>query len=222
MTAEHHQSDDPAVYLVLPPTPEEHILAEQVDLHGGAAVPFWMFSKVAHRLKRQAAWIGQMDGLFRRVRRYTIAGLTALAMNLTAVGGYALHRASQNGASEERAMNLERATQQQRDAVEREIQDLRLDIRELRAAMRKVTGEVPKDDISYASAMPPSLTLRPEIEPAFSCADVSCFASIDCRDPFTNCHYCYQGHCSSVLPAEPEPSPTTDAGVDAPDKGTSL
>lgn len=232
MTESTSMPAPPSEYLVRPPTDAEHLLAEQVDLHDGSAVPFWMFAKLATREHRTSVWMHSLEATGRRIRRHLIAVIGFALVNVSAVGGYFIHRLQEGAVADERAAVQDRAIREWRDTTDRtvrewrvdmlrEIDGLRTDVRELRASLRKVTGDVPKGDVSYASVAP-LLRLRPDVEPAFSCADVSCFASIDCRDPFTNCHYCYQGHCSSVLPAEPEPSPTRDAGVDAPDKGTSL
>lgn len=147
-------SDDPAIYLKQPPTPEEHILSEQVGLHDGAEVPFWMFAKVAVRQRAQAMWISGIDAIARRIRRHFMAGLGALVINLTAIGGYAYHRAVASGAAEEHAANVERVIQEHRDAVEREIQDLRLDIRELRSMLHKMTDNKPNSDVSLSLLSP--------------------------------------------------------------------
>lgn len=156
-------ADDPAAYLVQKPTAEEHLLSEQVGLHNGAAVPWWMFAKLVVRDRRRGRWIAQMDGLFRKVRRYAIAGVTTLAVNLTAIGGYALHRADSNARAEERAAAIERANDardgyrerqflEYRASVAREVDALRDDIKELRSLMRKMTGYVPRSsDITIAA-----------------------------------------------------------------------
>lgn len=130
--------DDPASFLRSPPTPEEHALAEHVGLHDGASIPFHMFAKVAVRQGRQAEWIGEMEAMRKWVRRRATAALLALAGNLTLFGGYVLHRVREGGAAEERALNQERAAIERREAMEREINELRLDVRELRAAMRRL------------------------------------------------------------------------------------
>lgn len=147
-------TDDPAVFLKQPPSPEEHVLSQQVDLHDGAYVPFWMFAKVVIRQREHSVFIGEMRAISRKVRRHFMAGLAALAVNLTAVGGYALHRAAATGAAEEHAANQERVIQEHRDAVEREIQDLRLDIRELRAVLHKMTDNTPNPSLSISALSP--------------------------------------------------------------------
>lgn len=133
----------PAVYLAKDPTPEGKLLTEQVDQHAGAHVPFWMFAELAVRQHRDAAWIGGMEDIRRRVRRNALAALGALAVNLAAIGGYAAHRIAAGATADERALQLERSAVERRDAVERELQDLRLDVRALWAALHRLSGIEP-------------------------------------------------------------------------------
>lgn len=145
--------DDPAVYLQQEPTAEERLLAVQAGRHDGDAVPFWMFAKLAVRAAASSLWIGKADVLVRKMRRHALAGLATLAANLAAIGGYALHHAGVSAAADERAIAQERANQDHRDAMEREIQELRLDVRELRAAMRKMV-DAGGTDLSISSLWP--------------------------------------------------------------------
>lgn len=138
--------DDPAVYLNQPATPDERMLGEQVGLHNGDATPWWMFAKLALRDKKQAVWIGGMEGFFKAIRRYARIGLMALAANLVAIGGYALHWAASNGAAEERSAAQERAFTEYRSAVAKRLDELREDIRELRLALNKLSGYGPQPD----------------------------------------------------------------------------
>ncbi len=206
---------DPAVFLKSAPSDAGRLLTQQVDRHDGAHVPWWMFSEVAVRQRQLAMWIGAMEGLFKKVRRHAMAGLATLAINLVAIGGYALHRASESGASTERENSLQG-----------EIANLRLDIRALWAAMRRMSGagpEHPESDIGYspdpdklsdlaggwsailAAGLPPP-------KPKSSCG-ATCNSSIECSfGVLKPCPFCNFGICKSTRPELP-----TDAGVvDAP------
>jgi len=130
----------PSVYLVQTMTPEEQTLAEQVDTHSGDSIPFWMLAKVAIRVHRLASWVQEMDGLFKKARRYLLAGVSAAAVNLSAIGIYILHSSEARGAATERAANQERSFLEYREATSKQLQELRLDIRELRAELRRLSG----------------------------------------------------------------------------------
>lgn len=133
----------PAEYLRLEPTPDEKILIEQCDAHSGATVPWWRFSKVVTRVHALSLWVGQMDGTFRRARRFVIAGVSAAAVNLSALGVWYVHRVEAAATASERASELERRLLEYRDAVRQEIQDLRADLREVRADLRRLSGAEP-------------------------------------------------------------------------------
>jgi len=68
----------------------------------------------------------------------------------------------------------------------------------IRAALLLVLAACPK-------AQPRDATLR-DVD-----LQAICQSSSECSHESNGCVYCYQGHCSCVLPAEP----TSDAGVDA-------
>ena len=217
---------DPSVYLVGEPSAAAKILTQQVNRHSGGETPFWMLAEVAIRQHTQGEWIGEMNGFFRKVRRYAIAGVLALLGNLGLIGGYAVHRIAATAAAEEHAANEERSAQERRDGVEREIQDLRLDIRELRAQMRRLSGADPInppsseviDDPSKFSMLFESMPLLVSVGPPppppepNTCGN-TCSSNQECG--FTSvCKFCSFASCSQTRPESPQPAP--DAGVDAP------
>lgn len=201
---------DPAVYLQQEPTAEERILTEQAGLHYGAGVPMWMFAKLAVRQRRQSRWIASIDGLLRRVKRRARVGLGTLAANLVLLCGYAVHRIEASAAADERLAAQERAFIEYRTSVGSQLMEMRLDIRELRATLHKLSGTDTNPDISVVSMasylQPPPLALD-RVVPLSSCAN-ACSVSRDCQDILQSCRYCSSGQCSQTLPAEP-----TDAGV---------
>lgn len=141
----------PVAYLTQDPTPEETVLAEQVGQHLGAPVPFWMFARLALKQWGVSAWAASRRKMERRLRRWVIAGASIAATNLGGLFVFLYHRADAMaeqqravGAEQERAAELARDVQRYRDATEETIRELRLDIRELRAAMRKMTGVDPE------------------------------------------------------------------------------
>lgn len=208
-------TDDLIVTLRKEPTPEEHAIAEGVGLHDGSHVPFHMFAKVAAAGHKNANWIGSMDGLMNKARRRALGALGALAFNLAALGGFLLHGAREEGAAGERAMQ-----------VEREIQDLRLDVRELRAAMRRMSGadsigpgssdETPNADklsiVDGALQLLTTIVPSPGPQPR-TCGDI-CNSNLQCASHFGRvCPFCSFGSCSATMPQDPIP---VDAGIDAP------
>lgn len=147
------ESDDPAVYLPQSPTPEEYVLAEQIDLRNGPSIAA---AKVALRQRRQAMWVSRMDGLFRSARRNARAAFATIAINAAGIAGCALHRAAQDGAAEERAAAGERAFLEYRSTVAGQLKDLREDVRELRLALRRISGApVPQSDDADRLLPPP-------------------------------------------------------------------
>jgi hypothetical protein len=133
-------STPPIVYLSQPPSAAEHALAGAVDRHDGDQVPFWMLAKVAERLHLVAAWANRFDMFFRRGRRWAVAGISAALLNLGLVGHFVLTKAEDVGAAGEREAAQRRDADIYRAATEEKITELRLDIRELRAALRKMSG----------------------------------------------------------------------------------
>lgn len=210
-------NDDPAAFLKLPPSDEGKLLTEQADQHAGAATPFWMFAEVAVRQRKTSAWIAERSEVERKIRRRAAAGLAALAANLVLLFGYAAHRLEAGGAAEQRAIEQDRS-----------IQELKTDIRELRAELRRYVGaDAPKidgaDDTGsepdgkftnldrwgsvLASVLPGRLP-----SPQSSCGRI-CSSSIECTSLVPSCKYCNFGECKATRPESPTP---VDAGVDAP------
>lgn len=136
----HTGSLDPAIYMVEEPSPGEQRLLDAWDRAAGDPAPAHMVAKLARRGYRRDVWQGKLDGYFRRARRWAIAGVVALATNLTAIGGYLLHRAAEAGAAEERATQQDRSQAEYRRDVRRELDLLRGDVAELRALLFKLTG----------------------------------------------------------------------------------
>lgn len=133
----------PSEYLHQEPTPAERALAEACGEHSGASVAWWRFAKVALRQYAQALWISTMDSRMTRAQRYVLAAVSAAAVNLSAAGIWYIHRVEANAVATARAAELERRLDQYRDASEREIAELRLDVRELRAVLRRISGSDP-------------------------------------------------------------------------------
>lgn len=144
----------PADYLAQDPTPSEQLLGRQADLHDGAAVPWWMFSKVALRLHAIALWVSRADAVAGRTRRWLIAGVTIALANLGGVGVYSVHRIRESAIIEERAAVLRENVAQDRaeilrrlsemhDLMQRQIDEVKLDVRELRRALHRLSGRDP-------------------------------------------------------------------------------
>lgn len=147
-------ADDLIVSLRKDASPEESALAEAVGRHDGDAVPFHMFAKIAVRAHRHGEWIGEVESTKKWFRRNSRMSIGFVIVNLFAGAGFLLHNASERGAAEEHALNFERVTQERaasearwaqerREAMEREIQDLRSQLVEIRAAMRRMSGLSP-------------------------------------------------------------------------------
>lgn len=176
------------------------------------------FDDLSSRTDENSRWIAGAQRLVRKTRRAALAGLATLVVNVGAIGGAMCHAASERGALEERAAQRQRAFDEYKIQVDRELDRLERDVRELRKlaglpADLGVTfassslGHEPSDSIPLSS-----LLADPDRDPIpMSCTQVRCTTSLTCQDAFTNCHYCYNGFCSSILPAQPIPS---DAGVD--------
>lgn len=233
-------NDDPAAFLNLPPSDEGKLLAEQTDIGIGAPVPFWMFAEVAIRTRRLSASDAGRADLEKKIRRRAAAGLAALAANLVLLFGYAAHRLEASGAAEEHAAQVEqrlgdRAVQQEqrslerRDVIEREIEDLRRQLSEIRADLRRLSrGGDPKqidgtDDLAepdgrfanllndISSMLAGGRPVPPRPAPDSTCGAI-CSSNVECGGLIQTCRFCNFGTCKSTRPE----SPVRDAGVDAP------
>lgn len=123
----------PAEYLRQEPTRDEHLLVEQCDADASASVSWSSFAKLALRVHGVVLWVSQMDTLYRRGRRYLLAGVSATLINLATVAIWYLHRAEDSATERERVQEIVRS-----------IDQLRLDFRELlRAALRQMSGAEP-------------------------------------------------------------------------------
>lgn len=162
-----HRSDNPLEYLLGSPSEDGKRISSACDRGTGAHTPFWMFAELAQRVYRAASWIGRMDGNFRRTRRYVFAAAGFAAVNLGALATWYLHRVEANAAAQEHSAAIERTIREYHDTEEREIQILREDIRELRAAMRKMTDATKPQDLSISSLIP---DLIPNKGPVACCA----------------------------------------------------
>lgn len=212
-------SEDPAVFLKRPPSDQGKFLTEQAGQQAGAPVPFWMFAEVAVRQRGHSRWIDGIDGLVKKIRRHARAALGALAVNLLAIAGFALHQAWAAGAAEQRELQ---------QAID--IGELRLDIRELRAELRRLSGsDMPRMDgnddtsgdpegkfsnLNRWGAVLASGISRPTPTPDSSCGRI-CSTSIECSSLVPSCKFCNFGECKATRP-ERIPIPV-DAGV--PDSG---
>jgi hypothetical protein len=146
------------VYLRQPPTPAERALAEQVGLHDGAPVPFWMLAKVVLRLFPMAEWDDRFKTAWRRVRRYVAAGAIAAGAHLSAGAIYWLHAHDARVAAEERAAATERESREYRRTNDDKIEQLRLDVRELRRELRRLGIGGPASPDSSAWTLPDRLS----------------------------------------------------------------
>lgn len=130
----------PVVYLHQQPTPEDAAFAEACGTHTGGEVQFWMLGQVAKRTHANSVWAASRRAIERKLRRWLIAGAGLALGNLVTGGLYLLHRAEDTGAEQERAAELSRSVERYRQNTDDVIRELRLDIRELRAAMRRLSG----------------------------------------------------------------------------------
>ena len=226
-------ANDPAVFLSKSsPSPEGHQLTEQLDQHTGAPVPFWMFSEAMVKLRWALEWIVSRDKTEGALRRHVRAALLALAGNLVLLGGYAVHRLEANGAAQAHAADQAAAFIEYRESVRREMDDLRHQLSELRADLRRLSGAdpvKPNSDIDY-NPDPDKLSeldrwngilasMLPKPRPKSACGSI-CSSNIECSSGILKpCPFCNFGVCKSTRPELPAPAPPTpppDAGIDAP------
>lgn len=222
-------SEDLIVSLRKEVTTDEIILAEGLGLHQGASIPFRMFARVANWAHQHGLWIGERDDLEKKIKRRANAALGLLATSiLTVIGGVA-HRLVEEGRSEERAEQQERRRLEDREVWRRESDELRRQISELRADLRRLSGadSRPNSDLDY-NPDPDKLSdlwtwkdtlativSKPKPKPQSTCGAV-CSSSIECSSGILKpCPFCNFGTCKSTRPENPIPIPV-DAGVDAP------
>jgi hypothetical protein len=117
------------------PTAEERSLAQLVDRHDGAEVPFHMFAKVAIMTDGHERWFDRLERAWRRSRRYVMAGVLSAATSLGSLGLYWLHAHDERVAAAAREAAAQVALDEYRHVTSDKIEQLRLDVRELRAAL---------------------------------------------------------------------------------------
>lgn len=137
-------ADNPSDYLREDPTPDARLLVQHVGLHQGAHVPLWMLAEVAIRQHRTGAWVEDLAGLLRRVRRWAMAAVAAVAVNMVPFTVYIVSHVKASGAAEERAEAVKREYDEYRTGIRRELEDMHQDIRELRREMRRMSGGAPE------------------------------------------------------------------------------
>lgn len=141
-----------AVRLRKEPTQEERDLAQQVGLSDVQGVPAHMFVKVAVITDRHDRWHDRIDRAWARVRRYVIGAVLAAATSVSGLVIDWLHADEARVAAAEHAAAGEREFREYRRNVEKEMSELRLDIRELRtrldAALHRLGVAEPPGGIS--------------------------------------------------------------------------
>jgi hypothetical protein len=142
-------SSDPAIYLPQPTTGDERLLGHVLGLQDDEPAPWRAVAKLAVRVHRQALWTGRIDAIFRRGKRIAIAGIAAAVTNIAALGAYWLHADEARVAEVERATAAREEFAEYRKATEAQTAELRLDIRELRAALHRLSGDDPKSDVRH-------------------------------------------------------------------------
>lgn len=161
LSARRRTMTDPFIYLASPPTEEEQRLAEACNRHSGDHTPFHMLAKVAVRLYRVVIPVERMHAFMRRGQRYVMAAATFAALNLGGIGIWVIDRSNANAVAREHAADVERAIREYREASEREMQDLRTDIRELRAELRRISGAEPAPPGAESLTPPDKFSMLP-------------------------------------------------------------
>lgn len=165
----------PADYLSQEPSPEELRLGKQTDLHGGA-VPWWAFAKAVLRLHSIVVWVARADGLGRSTRKWLAAGITIALANLAGVGVYTVHRIQEAAVADERSAVLQRAVADGRieflqrvaevtGVLQRQVDELKLDVRELRRALQRLSGRDPLHGKADPGDPGPDSSLRDRVAP---------------------------------------------------------
>lgn len=145
---------DPHVYLAqsYEGTDQERDLVEASGLDRGVQVKPVALAAIALRTHSVERWVQNRAAAFRRTRRWVLAGITAAAANLALVGGGIVHRLEEGGAAREHQAIVDRLLLEYRDATEQSIRELRIDIRELRAELRRISGIADKQAITIVSS----------------------------------------------------------------------
>lgn len=113
----------------------------------GGHTPYAHFATLAVIVQHLAEWVGRMEGLRKRLLRYVLAGASFAALHLSAVGIYALNRHDEAVAARERAVTRDQLFEEYRKETDGKIEQLRLDVRELRRELRRIgIGPGPEPD----------------------------------------------------------------------------
>lgn len=143
MTDDEHRRNterNPAIYLTRQMNDDESALMDAVKLHTGAAVPAHMFIKLVLIVHEIHTLAGRVLGGWRLIKWIGVPLIGAVITNATCVGRAAYEAHDAHVAAEQQRLDDQRAFQVYRDGVEREMAELRLDIRELRQLLRKMSG----------------------------------------------------------------------------------
>lgn len=154
VSAPRHGPTDPHIYLPQPPLPAEKELLEALLCETGDPAPAHWVVKVALRLWRQVRWSDRLQAALRRGRRYAMVCASFAAANIGVFGINWLHAHDEHVAEVERAAAADRAEIEYRRVTEQRLNELRQDLIELRASLRKLTGVDPKPDLSLSFITP--------------------------------------------------------------------
>lgn len=119
-------------------THEERALAEIAGLSDVQGTPARMFVKVALMADHHDRWFDRIERAWKRSKRYVLANVVTAATTLAGIGIWWVHADEARVAEVERAAAGEREFQEYRRNMERDIGELRLDVRELRAALHRL------------------------------------------------------------------------------------
>jgi hypothetical protein len=135
---------DPLIYLQPPPTDREEVAADKIRTHVGGSVPVWMVLRIADRLYQQSIWAKRIDSsrhAFRRRIRRVIAFFAANAVAaILAASSAWLHAHDARIAAEQRAEASERAFEEYRRGIAKDIERLEKEIDQVRAVLLRATG----------------------------------------------------------------------------------
>lgn len=178
----HHEPTDPRIYLATEASVEEQQLVDDCDRHAGSHAPFIAIVKVALRGQKTETKLGEFardtaivvnqlageiqperlvelerhkrrfDGAMKKGRRFLWSAVIAAATSLGGVAIWALNSAKASGAAEQRQLNLEHA-----------IEELKTDIREIRASLG-VRSSRPSQHTGAGFLVPPQITLNTDTD----------------------------------------------------------